>query len=165
MIVQGEKRTDDRGSLEVAWHTDVFAARGLVGRIAQCNYVTNRHRGTIRGLHYQRAPFEEAKLIRAIRGGVFDVGVDMRPDSPTFRQWVGVELKAGQGRMLYIPPGFAHGYQTLADDTEILYVVSAVYEPSHQMGVRWDDPTIGIKWPLGTPSVIHERDASYADLR
>jgi dTDP-4-dehydrorhamnose 3,5-epimerase len=116
-------------------------------------------------LHYQRAPFEEAKLIRAIRGGVFDVGVDMRPDSPTFRQWVGVELKAGQGRMLYIPPGFAHGYQTLADDTEILYVVSAVYEPSHQMGVRWDDPTIGIKWPLGTPSVIHERDASYADLR
>jgi dTDP-4-dehydrorhamnose 3,5-epimerase len=164
LIVQGEKIPDDRGSLEVAWHHDVFKARGLDARIAQFNYVSNTKRGTIRGMHYQLPPFQEAKLVRPIRGAVFDVAVDMRPDSPTFRQWVGVDLKAGQSRMLYLPPGFAHGYQTLADDTEVLYLVSAPYMPSHQAGVRWDDPAVGIKWPLGTPSVIHERDASYAYL-
>lgn len=163
-IVQSETLSDDRGSLEVAFHVDIFEAHGLVGRVAQLNCVINRRRGTLRGMHYQKPPFEEAKLVRPVRGAVFDVAVDMRPDSPRFRQWVGVELSAGQGRMLYIPPGFAHGYQTLSDDTEIVYVVSSVFSPSHQGGIRWDDPAIGIKWPLGTPSVIHQRDASYADL-
>src|SRR5580765_5908438 len=157
LIVQGERIPDGRGSLEVAWQQDIFKARGLDARIAQFNYVANKTRGTIRGMHYQTAPFEQAKLVRPIRGAVFDVAVDIRPESPTFRQWVGVELKAGQSRMIYIPTGFAHGYQTLTDDTEILYIVSAPYMPSHQVGLRWDDPAIGIKWQLGTPTVIHER--------
>ena len=164
LIVEAEKLSDDRGSLEVGFHAELFAARGLDTRVAQLNFVTNRRRGTIRGMHYQHAPFQEAKLVRPIRGAVFDVAVDMRSDSPTFRQWVGVELKAGEDKMLYIPAGFAHGYQTLTDDTQIVYIVSAAYAPGHQGGVRWNDPSIGIKWPLGTPTVIHARDAAYADL-
>jgi len=163
-IVDSDVFPDDRGTFVRAWIPDEFSARGLETGIAQCSLSSNHRRGTIRGMHYQAPPFEEVKVIRAVRGTVFDVAVDLRPGSPTFCRWVGVELSAANRRLLYIPQGFAHGYQTLSDDTELLYFVSAPYVPEHQRGVRWNDPALAIDWPLGSPSVIHERDATYPDF-
>ncbi|MEZ5319952.1 MAG: dTDP-4-dehydrorhamnose 3,5-epimerase [Vicinamibacterales bacterium] len=164
-IVDGPAFADERGSLFPAWVQSDFAARGLETGIAQVTMATNHQRSTLRGLHYQASPMEEVKVIRAVRGAVYDVVVDLRPDSPTFCRWTGVELSADNRRMLYVPRGFAHGYQTLTDDTEIVYLVSTPYSPGHQRGVRWDDPAFGIAWPLGAPAVIHPRDAAYPDFR
>jgi dTDP-4-dehydrorhamnose 3,5-epimerase len=147
-----------------AWMPDEFAGRGLDTRIAQASLALTRRRGAIRGMHYQAAPFQEAKVIRVVRGAAFDVAIDLRPGSPTFTRWVGVDLSADDRRMMYIPPGCAHGYQTLADDTEVFYFVSAPYSPPHQRGVRWDDAAFGIRWPLGAPTSINERDATYPDF-
>jgi len=163
-IIQSDVFPDERGEFVRAWVPDEFRAHGLVTDIAQCSLASNVKRGTIRGLHYQTAPYEEVKVVRAVKGEVFDVAVDLRPDSPTYRQWVGAELSARSRRMLYLPAGVAHGYQTLADDTEVLYLVSAPYQPDHQRGVRWNDPAIGIEWPLGRPTRINARDAGYPDL-
>jgi dTDP-4-dehydrorhamnose 3,5-epimerase len=162
-LVDADVFPDDRGAFARAWMPDEFRARGLDTAIAQCSLTSNHRRGTLRGLHYQAAPFDEVKLIRAVRGAIFDVAVDLRPESPTYRRWTGVELSAANRRALYIPRGVAHGYQTLTDDAEILYFVSAPYAPDHQRGVRWNDPAFGIAWPLGTPTVIHPRDAGYPD--
>jgi dTDP-4-dehydrorhamnose 3,5-epimerase len=155
---------DERGLFARAWMPDEFAAHGLETRIAQASLALTRRKGTIRGMHFQAAPFEEAKVVRAVRGGIFDVAVDLRPDSPTFKQWTGHELTSENRQVMYVPPGCAHGYQTLTDDAEVLYFVSAPYSPPHQRGVRWNDPAFGIGWPLGAPSSIHERDAGYADF-
>jgi dTDP-4-dehydrorhamnose 3,5-epimerase len=163
-LVEPDVFADDRGSFARAWVHEEFIAHGLEARIAQCSSASNHRRGTIRGLHYQAAPFEEVKVVRVVRGAVFDVAVDLRPDSPTFRQWVGAELSADNRHAFYLPHGFAHGYQTLTDDTDVLYFVSAAYSPAHQRGVRWDDPAFGITWPLGAPTVIHDRDATYPDF-
>jgi len=154
---------DDRGFFARAWMPDELEARGLDTSIAQCSIAFNKRRGTLRGMHFQTAPFEEVKHVRVVRGAIFDVAIDLRRDSPTFRKWVGVELSADNRRLLYIPTGFAHGYQTLSDDAEIHYFVSAEYSPAHQRGVRWNDPAFGIDWPLGPPTMIHERDATYPD--
>lgn len=164
LVVAPDVFADERGLFVRAWMPDEFAARGLETRIAQGSLALTRRRGTIRGMHFQAPPFEEAKIIRVVRGAVFDVAVDVRPDSPTFRQWVGCELSADNRQIMYIPPGCAHGYQTLADDTEVFYFVSAPYSPPHQRGVRWDDPAFGVVWPLGAPTSIHERDAGYPDF-
>ena len=164
LIIEAEVYRDERGSFMPAWLPDRFKARGLDTTIAQASLATNLRRGTIRGLHYQVAPMEEVKVIRAIRGAVFDVAVDLRPDSPTYCQWVGVELSAENRKMLYLPKGFAHGYQTLSDHAEVFYFVSAPYSPEHQRGARWNDPAFGITWPLGAPTVINERDATYPDF-
>ena len=161
-LVEADVFPDDRGTFARAWMPEEFSARGLETALAQCSLTTTHRRGTIRGMHYQTPPFDEVKLIRAVRGAVFDVAVDLRPDSPTYCEWVGAELTRDNRRSLYLPRGVAHGYQTLADDTDILYFVSAPYAPAHQGGVRWDDPAFGIVWPLGTPTVIHPRDASYS---
>ena len=163
-IVTPDVFHDERGQFVRAWMPEEFASRDLDTRIAQGSLALTHRRGSIRGLHYQTAPFEEAKVIRAVRGGVFDVAVDLRRDSPTFLQWVGTELTADNRRVMYIPPGCAHGYQTLADDTEVFYFVSAPYSPPHQRGVRWNDPAFGIEWPFGPPTSIHERDATYPDF-
>jgi dTDP-4-dehydrorhamnose 3,5-epimerase len=163
-IVSSPTFADERGSLFPAWLRADFEARGLDTSIAQATMTATRQRGTLRGLHYQVAPLDEVKVIRAIRGSVFDVVVDLRPDSPTFTRWTGVELSAANRRLLYVPRGFAHGYQTLTDDVEVLYFVSAPYSLEHQRGVRWDDPAFGIEWPLGAPAVIHPRDAAYPDF-
>lgn len=163
-VVECDVFTDERGAFVRAWMPDEFQRRGLDTRIAQCSIAVNKKRGTIRGLHYQAAPLEEVKNVRAIRGTVFDVAVDLRPDSPTFRQWVGVELSADNRRMLYIPQGLAHGYQTLTDDAELFYLVSTPYSAAHQRGVRWNDPAFGIAWPLGAPTVINDRDREYPDF-
>ena len=154
---------DDRGQFVRAWMPDEFADRGLDTRIAQASLALTRERGSIRGMHFQVAPFEEAKTVRVVRGAVFDVAVDLRPDSPTFRRWVGHELSESNRQVMYIPPGCAHGYQTLVPDTEVFYFVSAAYSPPHQRGVRWNDPAFGIQWPIAATR-IHERDAGYPDF-
>ena len=155
---------DDRGSFSVTWRPEPFAERGLDTRIAQISTAMTRKRGAIRGMHYQADPFAEAKTVRVVRGAIFDVALDLRPASHTYLQWVACELSASNRRTMYIPPGFAHGYQTLEDDTEVAYLVSAPYSPPHQRGARWNDPAFGITWPLGAPSQIHERDATYPDF-
>jgi dTDP-4-dehydrorhamnose 3,5-epimerase len=163
-LVNGDVFEDERGTFARAWMPGEFAARGLETAIAQASLATNRRRGTIRGLHYQSAPFEEVKAIRAIRGAVYDVAVDLRPDSPTYLQWEGVELSDANRRLLYVPRGCAHGYQTLSDDAEVFYFVSAAYSPAHQQGIRWNDPALAIDWPLGPPTSISERDRSFPDF-
>jgi len=163
-VIDSDIFPDERGAFVRAWVASEFDTRGLEAGIAQASLATNPRRGTIRGLHYQAPPFEEVKLIRAIRGAVFDVALDLRPASPTFRQWFGLELSAGNYRTLYIPKGVAHGYQTLTDDAEIFYFVSAPYSPPHQRGVRWNDPAFGIGWPLGQPTAISPRDAAFPDF-
>src|SRR5262249_814916 len=155
---------DDRGFFARTWMPEEFEARGLSTAIAQGSLAFNHRRGTIRGMHAQSAPFEETKVVRVTRGAVFDVAVDLRPDSPAFKQWPGVDLPQDTRTMLYLPPGVAHGYQTLTDDAEISYLVSAPYAPGHAIGVRWNDPAFGIDWPLGAPTLIHPRDASYPDF-
>ncbi len=163
-IVTPDVFEDERGLFARAWMPEEFAARGLETHIAQGSLAVTRLKGTIRGMHFQAAPFEEAKVVRVIRGAVFDVAIDLRPDSPTYRQWTGYELSAENRKIMYVPPGCAHGYQTLVDDTEVFYFVSAAYSPPHQRGVRWNDPAFDVKWPLGAPSGIHDRDAGYADF-
>ena len=164
VIVDCDTFVDARGSFARAWHSEEFGAHGLDTRITQCTMAFNHRRGTVRGMHYQAAPMAEVKVVRVTRGAIFDVAVDLRPDSPTFRQWTGVELSADNRRTLYIPIGMAHGYQTLTDDAEVMYFVSADYSPPHQRGVRWNDPAFGIEWPLGEPAMINERDRTYPDF-
>lgn len=162
-IVQPDVFSDERGAFALAWMPQEFAERGLETRIAQASSALTRERGSIRGLHFQTPPFEEAKVVRVTAGAVFDVAVDLRPSSPTYLKWVGCELSAQNRRIMYVPPGCAHGYQTLTDDAEVFYFVSAKYAPLNQGGVRWNDPAFGIEWPLGAPTRINERDATYPD--
>jgi dTDP-4-dehydrorhamnose 3,5-epimerase len=164
-VVDCDVFPDERGAFTRAWQPDAFAALGLETHIAQASLSSNHRRGTIRGLHYQSAPFEEVKVIRAVRGGIHDITVDLRPDSPTYLQWIGVDLTADNRRMVYVPKGCAHGYQTLTDDAEVFYFVSAPYSPDHQKGIRWNDPAIGVQWPLGAPTSISERDRGFPDYR
>ena len=165
LVIEGDVFADDRGSVMPAWIAAEFAARGLTDAFVQWNIVRNHRRGTLRGMHYQRSPHAEAKLVRAIRGSIFDVAVDLRPESPTFCQWTGIELSASRPHLFYLPEGIAHGYQTLDDDAEVMYLVSAPYSAAHQTGVRWNDPAFGIEWPMTPPSIIHPRDASYPDVQ
>ena len=123
----------------------------------------NRRKGTLRGMHFQREPHAETKLVRVVRGAIYDVIIDLRPDSPTFKRWIGVELTAENRRALYVPAGFAHGFQTLADDTEVFYQVSAFYTPGAEGGVRYDDPAFAVSWPLPV-SVISAKDAAWPDF-
>lgn len=155
--------TDARGRFFRAWCADEFAAHGIDFDPVQANMGSSLEAGTLRGLHYQVAPHEEAKLMRCTRGRVFDVLVDLRPGSPTFGRWVGAELTAENGRMLYIPPLCAHGYQTLDAGAEIYYLTSAVYAPAAVRGLRFDDPTVAIRWPL-PPVAVSPQDAHWPFL-
>jgi dTDP-4-dehydrorhamnose 3,5-epimerase len=159
-IIDLEQRSDDRGFFARTFCIDEFGAAGLPTAVEQCNLSGNYQAGTLRGLHFQIAPHPEAKLVRCIRGAIVDVIVDMRPDSPTRMQHVAVELTADNKKAFYVPPYFAHAYQTLADDTEVLYQVSGSYEPTAERGLRYDDPALGIQWPLPV-SVISAKDASW----
>lgn len=163
-VIELEPIEDPRGFFARVWSEDEFAERGLETRIAQCSVSLNRRRGTVRGMHFQRSPHEEVKVVRCTRGGLHDVIVDLRPDSATFRRWTGVELSADNRRGLYVPRGFAHGFQTLVDDTEIFYMISEPYAPEAGGGVRWDDPAFGIEWPLGHPTEISDKDRSWPDF-
>ncbi len=155
---------DSRGFFAACWTPDEFERRGLDPALAQCSLAWNKVRGTLRGMHFQRDPFAEVKVVRCTRGAILDVIVDVRRGSPTFCAWTSVELSDRNHRMLYIPKGFAHGYITLTDDTEVYYHVSAPYSPEHADGVRWDDPAFGIVWPF-EPSVISDRDRVWPMLQ
>jgi dTDP-4-dehydrorhamnose 3,5-epimerase len=163
-LIDAEPHTDARGLFARTWCREEFAALGLSTRVVQRSVSFNHTRGTLRGMHYQIAPFAETKLVRCTRGAVYDVIIDLRPDSPTFLQHAGVELTEENRRELYIPVGFAHGWQSLVDASEVEYQMSEAYSPAHARGVRWNDPAFGIVWPIGTP-ILHDRDASYPDFR
>ena len=159
-VVELELIKDDRGFFACSWSPEEFEKQGLNPRLSQCNISFNNRSGTLRGMHFQEKPYEEAKLVRCTRGAMYDVAVDLRPDSPTRYQWVAFELTANNRRMLYIPEGFAHGYQTLDDDTEIFYQMSETYHPEVARGLRWDDPHLAIDWPLDV-AVISKRDLEF----
>jgi dTDP-4-dehydrorhamnose 3,5-epimerase len=162
-VIEQERHADARGFFARTWCARELEQQGLEPRLSQCSVSFNHRRGTLRGLHYQAPPHAEVKLVRCIRGALFDVAVDLRPDSPGFRRWVGVELTPDNGRALYIPRGFGHGFYTLADATEVEYQISAEYHPETARGARFDDPMLGVVWPAA-PEMIAERDHAYPDL-
>ena len=162
-VIDVEPAEDDRGFFARTYCAAAFVERGLDPAVAQSSIAYSARKGTLRGMHYQRAPHAETKLIRCTRGAVHDVAIDLRPDSPTFRRWFAAELTAANRRMLYIPEGFAHGYLTLEDETEISYQMSTPYHPEAAEGVRWDDPAFAITWPIEV-AVIAERDRDYPDF-
>ncbi len=147
-IIEMNPIEDERGFFARSFCRKEFEQRGLNPSIAQCNISFNRNKGTLRGMHYQEAPKEEAKLVICLRGSIYDAIIDLRLDSPTFSRWVAVELSAQNNKMLYVPEGFAHGFQTLEDDTLILYKITEFYAPELSRGIRWDDPAFAINWPL-----------------
>jgi len=163
-VIELEKREDERGFFSRSWCRREFEAHGLNSHIAQCNISFSPKKGTLRGMHYQAKPFEEAKLVRCTRGALYDVIIDLRPDSASYRQHVGLVLNPDNGLMLYVPEGFAHGFLTLENDTEAHYQISESYAPEYARGVRWNDPAFSIKWP-GRVEVISDRDRSYPDFR
>ncbi len=162
-VLELEHKRDERGFFSRLWCARELAEHGLNPTVAQVNVAHNARRGTIRGMHYQVAPHEEAKLITCTRGAIFDVALDLRPDSPTRLQWFGIELTADSGRMLYVPEGFAHGYQVLTDDSQVFYLSSEFYAPEAERGVRWDDPAFSIAWPITDDVVLSPKDASWED--
>lgn len=162
-VIDIEKFEDERGFFGRAYCRDEFSEHDLAQHMVQANVSYSKSQGTLRGLHYQTAPHQEAKLMRCTRGAIFDVIVDVRPQSSTYMQWMGVELTADNYRMLYVPEGCAHGFITLQDDTEVLYQVSAFYAPNHEKGIRYDDPAIGIEWPTDV-KVISEKDRQWPDF-
>lgn len=162
-VAHPERFVDERGFFARAWSKELFEEHGLNTNIVQCSSSFNARKGTLRGMHYQIAPFEESKFVRCTRGAIYDVAVDLRPDSGTFKQWFGAELSAENGCGLYIPEGCAHGFLTLEDDSEIFYMITAPYTPEAARGVRYDDPAFGIEWP-GKITVVKDRDAEYEDF-
>jgi dTDP-4-dehydrorhamnose 3,5-epimerase len=164
-LIDVERRADERGFLARTFCEREFAENGLPMRIVQSSTIHSPRRHTLRGLHYQEAPHREIKLVRCTRGSIFLVMVDLRPDSATRDEWLGVELTGDNERLAYVPEGFAQGYQTLEDDTEVLYQMSYQYVPGAARGVRWDDPAFGIDWPEAEDRLISERDRSWPDHR
>jgi dTDP-4-dehydrorhamnose 3,5-epimerase len=164
-LIDVERHADDRGFLARTFCEREFAEQGLPMRIVQSSTIYSARRHTLRGLHYQEPPHSEIKLVRCTRGSIFLVMVDLRPDSPTVGEWLGAELTAQNERLAYVPERFAQGYQTLQDDTEVLYQMSHHYVPEAASGVRWDDPAFGIEWPPAAQRVISERDQAWPDHR
>lgn len=163
-IIEVEKREDDRGFFARTWCKKEFEEHGLTANMVQSNISFNKRKGTLRGLHYQGAPYGEVKLVRCTMGSLYDVLVDLRPESLTYLQWVGIELTSANHKMVYIPEGFAHGYQTLEDETEVTYQVSQFYFPDFERGLRYDDAGIGIDWPL-IVKVMSDKDKRWPDSK
>jgi dTDP-4-dehydrorhamnose 3,5-epimerase len=159
-VVEIEPRNDDRGFFARSFCVDEFQAHGLERTVDQCNVSFNAKAGTLRGLHYQVEPHGEAKLVRCTRGAIFDVAVDIRPGSNTYLKWYAADLTSENRRMMFIPQGFAHGFQTLVDESEVFYLMFESYHPESARGLRWDDPRIGIAWPLAE-LIISEKDRLY----
>lgn len=162
-VINTARIEDERGYFARTFCQQEFAAAGLDPVVAQCSTAHTHRGGTVRGMHFQLPPAAEVKLVRCVRGAIYDVAVDLRPGSPTFCQWFGVELSAGNGAMLYVPKGCAHGMQTLTDDADVVYQMSEFYAPDLARGVRWNDPRIAISWPLPV-TVASSRDMTYPDL-
>lgn len=163
-LLEPERYEDERGFFSRSWSQREFAARGLEAGFVECNISFNKRKGTLRGMHFQVAPHAQPKLVRCTMGAVYDVIVDLRADSETFRQWVPAELSDQNRLMLFIPEGFAHGFQTLADNTELFYQMAGYYAPECASGVRWNDPAFGIQWPEDERIII-ARDQQYPDFR
>jgi len=161
-LVELEPIHDERGFFARTWCPGEFGAQGLNATFVQTSISYNKCRGTLRGLHYQTKPHAEAKLVRCSAGAIYDVIVDLRPGSATYRQWLALELTAANHKMAYIPEGFAHGFQTLADESEVFYQISAPYVSECARGVRWDDPAFRIEWPIADP-IISDRDRAFPD--
>jgi dTDP-4-dehydrorhamnose 3,5-epimerase len=161
-VIEIERLEDQRGFFARWWCKREFESQNLVSRLVQANISFNEKRATLRGMHYQISPYEETKVVRCTRGSVYDVIVDLRPDSSTHKQWLGVKLTGDDHRMLYVPKGFAHGYLTLEDDTEVFYHVSEFYTPEAERGVRYNDPRFAINWPLEV-QVISDKDKNWPD--
>ena len=164
-IIEPERLEDARGFFARTWCQEEFKERGLNPRVVQCNTSFNEKKGTLRGMHYQIDPYGQAKLVRSTRGAIYDVIIDLRPESPTFKHWVAATLTADNHQMLYVPEGFAHGFQALEGRTEVLYQMSEFYRPAFAKGVRWNDPIFGIHWPLVDLAVLSTRDEQYPDFR
>jgi len=163
LVIELEPLADGRGFFARSFCQEEFRARGLDPAIAQCNVSFNRRRGTLRGLHYQARPHLEAKVVRCTQGAIWDVIVDLRAGSPTLKRWFALELSAENRRALYVPQGFAHGFQTLVDASEVLYQMSEFHRPESARGVRWDDPALAIPWPVASP-ILSERDRAFPAL-
>jgi dTDP-4-dehydrorhamnose 3,5-epimerase len=163
-VIELDRIQDDRGFFARAFCRDEFVKHHLNPNVDQCNVAVNKQRGILRGMHFQRQPHAEVKLVRCTRGAIFDVIIDLRPQSATFTKWIGVDLSEDNQKMLYIPEGFAHGYQTLTDVAEIFYQVSAPYAPAYESGVRWDDPVFNIQWPDTPNRIISPKDQGWADF-
>jgi len=163
-IIELDKRSDERGFFARGWCWQEFTNHGLENRLVQMNISVNRHKHTLRGFHYQIAPYQEDKLLRCIRGSIHDILLDLRPDSPTYLQHLQIELSADNYRSLLVPKGCANAFLTLRDETEITYLVSEFYKPAAERGVRWNDPVIGAQWPA-EPAVISEKDRSWPDFK
>jgi dTDP-4-dehydrorhamnose 3,5-epimerase len=162
-LIDLDKREDERGFFARTFCKAEFAARGLEGEFIQFNTSLSAFAGTLRGMHFQLPPAAEIKLVKCIRGALWDCIVDLRPNSPTFKAWFGATLSAENRTMMYVPRGFAHGFITLTDDTEALYFVSATYAPARERGLRWNDPTLGIRWPR-EPSTVSAKDGTWPDF-
>lgn len=162
-VIDLEKHQDERGFFARTFCRKELQDHGLIADVAQANMSLSKARGTLRGMHYQKAPYEETKLVRCIRGALYDVIIDLRPESPTYKQWIGVELSADNYRMLFVPKNFAHGFITLAEDTEVTYMVSQYYSPGAELGIRWNDPQFAIEWPIDV-TVISPKDANWPDF-
>ena len=162
-IIDPERQEDERGFFARTWCQQEFKAHGLNPHLVQCSISFNQKRGTLRGMHYQVPPYQEAKLVRCTMGAIYDVIIDLRPSSITFKHWVGVELSSENHRMLYVPEGFAHGFQTLVDTSEVFYQISEFFHPECIMGVRWNDPAFKIEWPL-VPTVLSVGDDSFPNF-
>ncbi|MGI0073219.1 MAG: dTDP-4-dehydrorhamnose 3,5-epimerase [Nitrosotalea sp.] len=163
-IIEIEKVEDERGFFARSWDKKIFEERGLNSNLVQCDISFNKKKGTIRGLHYQISPYEEAKLVRCTKGKVFEVMIDLRPKSETFMSWFGIELNACNYKMLYVPEGFALGLQTLEDNTELFYQMSQIYMPEYSRGILWNDEIFRITWPLKS-TVISKKDLSYTPFK
>jgi dTDP-4-dehydrorhamnose 3,5-epimerase len=164
-LVELDRHEDERGFFARTFDREEWIARDMDPTVAQCNTSFNRRAGTLRGMHFQADPHGEPKLVRCTRGAIWDAIVDLRPESPTHRRWFAAELTGVNGRALYVPVGLAHGFQTLEDESEVLYMMGHEYVPESASGVRWDDPAFGIEWPEPPPGgrTISERDATYPD--
>lgn len=164
-VIDPQRFEDERGFLARSFSEQEFLSHGLNPRMAECNISFSSRRYTVRGMHFQHPPFAQAKLIRCTKGAIYDVIIDLRPDSPTFKQWIGEELTAENRCMLYVPEGFAHGFQTLEEETEVFYQITNFYNSDSEGGVRWNDPAFAIRWPATDGVTIKDRDANYPDFK
>jgi len=159
-IIEPEKFEDKRGFFATTWDRKIFEERKLNSNLVECNISFNKKRGTIRGMHYQITPYEQTKLVRCTRGKIFDVIIDLRSNSVTYLKWVEIELSSENYKMCYVPEGFAHGFQTLEDNSEVLYQMSKIYQPEYVRGIKWNDDAFNISWPL-EPTIISKKDQSW----
>ena len=164
-LIEPELVKDERGFFARLWCQKEFAQHGLNPDLTQISIAFNQKKGTIRGMHFQKSPYEESKLVRCTSGATYDVIIDLRPASKTYKQWVSVEITSKGYKMIYVPEGFAHGYQTLEDNTEVIYHMSQSFAPQYYSGVRWNDPAFNIKWPDTENKIISEKDKNYPDFQ